>query len=122
VTEEGTLGWPGRLAIAVLRDDPPRCLAAESDLVLGRVLALELVAATQPGDIEDPVLLDQIRAALTDERWADALVAWMAATGLVVDVYPDEEIWSDESMSRDRVSLEIHVSPIFHAGGAKEGL
>jgi hypothetical protein len=37
----------------------------------------------------------------------------MAATNQIVDVYPDEEVWTEEQFEIDRVSMDIRVSPIF---------
>ena len=108
-----TLGWPGRVAVAILREDPPRVFVAKSDHALSRGLALHLVAGTAPQFIADRRALDSIREALLEERWSDALVAWIEATGAVLDVYPDEEVWSDEPSDPERVGLVIGVAPIF---------
>lgn len=122
MSEGGTIGWPGRLAVAIVREDPPRFFVAESDRVLNRVLALELVAETSATEIANLRTLDEIRRALLEERWADAFVLWLEVTGSVVDIYPDEPIWTDEYATRDRVALEMKVAPIFlDAGDARRG-
>ncbi|MGH9012370.1 MAG: hypothetical protein ACRDZ1_00265 [Acidimicrobiia bacterium] len=108
-----TLGWPGRVSVAVLRSDPPVVLLAENDAVIGRLLALRLVARSRPRELESSGLLDDIRNALLDERWGDAVAMWMRATSQVVDVYPDDEIVTEETLDHDYASVEIRLSPIF---------
>ena len=77
------------VAYAVVRFDPPAVYLAEDIDVLHRVLALELVADT------DPALLttegaDELRNTLLEERWADAVVSWMELSGVAVEVVPVE--------------------------------
>lgn len=86
---------------------------AESDDVLGRLLALELVANSSPRDFLRVGRLDTIRRALLEGRWADAVVAWIEATGEAVDVYPDEVIWTERRLHKEQASFEIRMSPIF---------
>lgn len=119
-----TLGWPGRVAVGVLRGDPPQIFLAGSDAVLGRLLALRLVAQTAPAELGDA--LEELREALADERWADAVATWMVATGEVVDAYPDEEVATEESLTAARASWDIRRAPIFRdaaegADGAAAG-
>ena len=47
------------------------------------------------------------------QRWADAVTAWMLASGEVLDGYPDEEVVTEEMLDDDRASMEIRLSPIF---------
>jgi hypothetical protein len=112
-THGSTIGWPGRVSIAVVRGDPPVALLAESDAVMGRLLALRLVARSRAGDLGHSGLLDDIRSALLEERWGDAVTMWMQATSEVVDVYPDEEIVTEERLDQDTASMEIRLAPIF---------
>ncbi|MGH9031519.1 MAG: hypothetical protein ACRDY4_16285 [Acidimicrobiia bacterium] len=112
-THGSTISWPGRVSIAIVRGDPPEALLAESDAVMGRLLALRLVARSRPGDLAPSGLLNDIRDALLDERWGDAVTLWMQATSQVVDVYPDEEIVTDERLDHDTASMEIRLAPIF---------
>jgi hypothetical protein len=109
----GSLGWPGRIAVAIVRGDPPVVFLARSDSVLGRMVALRVVARTSPDDLQSSGLLAEIRSALLEERWGDAVALWMQATGEIVDAYPDEEIWTDDDLSDERAVMEIRVARIF---------
>lgn len=106
-------GWPGRVAVGVWRGDPPQVFLAESDSVLSRVLAMELVARTSAADLEQSGSLQEIREALLEERWADALVSWMQATGETVDGYPDEIVWTEQLFDLEKASFEIRLATIF---------
>jgi hypothetical protein len=108
----GTLGWPGRVAVGVRHGDTPEVFLAESDAVLGRLLAVRLVGPSRPEDFP-PGVLEEIRSALLEQRWADAVTAWMLASGEVLDGYPDEEVVTEEMLDDERASMEIRLSPIF---------
>jgi hypothetical protein len=108
-----TIGWPGRVAVAVVRSDPPVVFLAESDAVIGRLLALRLVARARPSELAGSGRLGAIRNALLEERWGDAVAMWMDATAEVVDVYPDEEVVTEERLDHDTASMEIRLAPIF---------
>jgi hypothetical protein len=118
-SSSSTLGWPGRVAVGVVHGDPPLVYLAESDAVLGRLLALRVVARSQPENL-DAADLDEIREALTDQRWADAVATWMRATGDVLDAYPDEEVTTEEMLDAERAAAEIRRSPIFRSGPGGE--
>ncbi len=105
--------WPGRVAVGVVRSDPPQVFLAESDEVLGRILALEVVSMTDPKEFADKGLLQDVRKALLEERWADAVFAWIQATDEAVDAYPDEVVWTDERIDAERASFEIRLAPVF---------
>lgn len=107
-----TRGWPGRVAVGVLRGDPSQVFLAESDAVLGRLLALRVVARAEAADLDDAALAE-IREALIQERWADALVAWMSSTGEALDGYPDEQVVTEAMLDAERASMEIRLAPIF---------
>ena len=47
-----------------------------------------------------------------DARWADALVAWMSATGQIVDVFPNEPI-RESVHDEESIRLELKLKPIF---------
>jgi hypothetical protein len=98
--------------MAIVRGDEPQVFLADSVEVLGRVLAINLVARTSPREISSSAV-GAIRDALLDERWADAVTEWMSATGHVVDAYPDEEVWSDARLDAEQASMEIRMARIF---------
>lgn len=85
-------------------------LIAEDDESMGQALALQIVAATSPELVGNHIY--EIRDALMARRWADALAAWMDATGRVVDVYPDEEVRSSKA-TNETIELELLLKPIF---------
>lgn len=105
-------GGAPRIAYAITHGTDPRVFLAEDEHVLSRLLALELVAAT-PADSLASDQLGVIRRALLEERWADAVAAWIGATDTYVDAYPTERVWSDRDLDEERTSLELRVAPIF---------
>ncbi len=113
--------WPGRVAVGILNGDVPSVFIADSVDVLGRLLAIELVAKTDPSSLVSRGKLEEIREALLDERWADALTAWMEATGNSVDAYPDEVLWTEARLGSEHASFEIRLAPIFNEPESREG-
>ena len=75
------------------RGDPPTVYLADDVDALQWVLALQVVARGASPDWPSEVRAT-LRQALLDERWADAVVAWMDHTGAVVDVYPSVDVAS----------------------------
>ena len=69
------------IAYAVVHDDPPIVYMAEDLDVLHRALALNLVGRAGAETFDGH--RDAVRQALLDERWGDAVVAWMEATDTV---------------------------------------
>ncbi len=100
-----------RIAVGVLRGEVPRVFLAENVEVLGRLLALQLVAPTPAAKLGQAV--GGIRQALLDERWGDAVLDWMEATGNVVDGYDDEHVWTEERLDREFADFELRLSPLF---------
>jgi hypothetical protein len=101
-----------RVAWAVVYDDPAQVYVAEDEYVLTRLLALKVVALTQSSNLGDAALTE-IRDALLEERWADAVAAWVSASGVRLDAFPDEELWTAAAVDEDLTSLQIRLSPIF---------
>jgi hypothetical protein len=58
-------------------------------------------------------MLGDIRRALLEGRWSDAVFLWMDATGNVIDAYPDEEVWTTQQLDEERASMEIRMAPLF---------
>jgi hypothetical protein len=101
-------------AYAVVRSDEPKVFLAEDARVMARVLALNLVARTPARSVSSPARLDEMRAALLEERWADALIAWIEETGTPVDVYEESlPVWTERSLDGDQASMEIRMAPLF---------
>src|SRR4051794_18080546 len=103
---------PGQLAYAIIRDDPPRVIVAESIDVLHRALALLEIAQTPVSHLGTGGA-EALREALLDERWGDAVVQWIEATGLAVDVYDDLDVWTNETLSEETAGLELQFTPLF---------
>ena len=100
-----------RVAVWVVHGDVPRVFLAENVEVLGRLLALEVVARTPAARVGGKA--DAIRAALLEERWGDAVLEWMCATGNVVDGYDDEHVWTEARLERSFADFELRLSPLF---------
>jgi hypothetical protein len=118
VPDEPHSGWGGRVAVAIVHSDPPVVYLAEDHEVLSRLVALRVVARSRPEEVGGAV--DDIREALLDERWADAVAIWIEATGDALDAYPDEDVWTNERLDSERAALEIRVAPIFEEAGNPE--
>jgi len=98
------------VACAVVRDDPPRVFVAEDLDTLNWVLACQLVAKT-PGSELPQGERDALRLALQEQRWGDAVFAFIARTGLAVDVYESTEL----HLAQDAAigPLELQLTPLF---------
>jgi hypothetical protein len=98
------------VACAVVRDDPPRVFVAENLATLNWVLACQLVAKT-PGRDLPPGERDSLRAALSEQRWGDAVFAFIARTGIAVDVYESTDLYvgADAEVG----PLELQLTPLF---------
>ncbi len=100
------------VAYAVVHTDPPDVYLAENVDVLARVLALEVVARTDPSAMR-PGAVAGLRKALLDERWADALSDWIDFTGTVVDVYTHIHIFSDDQLPANLIGAQLQFAPLF---------
>jgi hypothetical protein len=101
-------------AYAVVRSEDPVVFLAENADVISRVLALQLVAQLPAADVSSPARLREMQQALLEERWADALVAWIEETGTAVDVYEEvPKVWSGAELHAEQASMEIRVAPLF---------
>ena len=87
---------------------------ASDGKVISRVLALHLVAQTPADQVSSAARLEEMRRALLEERWADALVVWMEETGTAVDVYEEApRVWNENDLDLEKATLEIRVAPLF---------
>lgn len=101
-------------AYAVVRGEEPQVFLATDETVLARALAVYLVAQLPAADVSSQARLSEMQDALLDERWADALVAWMDETGVAVDVYDEApRVWSGDDLDLDQATLEMRVAPLF---------
>jgi len=93
-----------------MRDDPPRVFVAENLDTLNWVLACQLVAATPGSELPEGERA-ALRQALREERWGDAVFAFIARTGVAVDVYESTELHA----AADAVvgPLELQLTPLF---------
>ncbi len=99
------------VAYAVVHTEPPSIFLADDIDLLHRVLALEVVART------DPVLLGpraaEIRAALLEERWGDATVAWIRGTGTGIDVYDGKSVYSHDDLPAEMIGAQLQFTRLF---------
>lgn len=98
------------VACAVVRDDPPRVFVAEDLDTLNWVLACQLVAKT-PGHDLPRGEREALRQALREERWGDAVFAFIARTGTAVDVYESTEMHASADAAVG--PLELQLTPLF---------
>ena len=103
-------------AYAVVHDEhTPQVYIAEDIDVLSRVIALHVVAAT-PADAIGEGSAERIREALLTEQWGEAVFRWMEATRSVVDIYPAEDVWTNDRLDAERTSFELRLAPLFDEG------
>lgn len=101
-------------AYAIVRTDVPEIFLAEDADAISRALAIHLVAQLPAAEVSSPSRLRDMREALLEERWADALVEWIDETDVAVDVYDEPtKVWSTDELDLDRASLEIRFAPLF---------
>jgi hypothetical protein len=98
------------VACAVVRDNPPRVFVAEDLDTLHWVLACRLVAATPARDLP-PGEREELRRALREERWGDALFAYISRTGVAVDVYESTELYAPADAAV--APVELQLTPLF---------
>lgn len=100
-------------AVAIIKGDPPDVLLAESAAAMARLLAIRVVAASDPRSFERGTL-DSLRTALLQERWADAVVIWMETFETDIDIYDQfVPVWTEAEMDEHYASMEIRVSRLF---------
>lgn len=101
---------PRSFACAIVHGDPPEVFAAEDESTLNWVLALRLVASTDSASLPEGVR-DHLREALLEERWGDAVVAWMSHARAVVDVYPSMDLFVERDV--ELAAFELQFTPLF---------
>lgn len=104
------------VAYAVVHTEPPSIFLAEDLELLHRVLALEVVARTDPALLVDRA--GAIRDALLEERWGDATVAWIRATGTGIDVYDGKSVYGHQDLPADMIGAQLQFTRLFAEGSA----
>lgn len=99
-------------AYAVRRSDPEQPpLLADSQETLNKVIALRWIGEWVP---DDDAAAAPVRQALLDERWSDAVIGWMEATGEVLDIYPfGLEIHEARDFPDDEFGPRVQTTPLF---------
>lgn len=99
-------------AYAVRRSDPEQPpLLADSEDTLNKVIALRWIGEWAPADDE---LAAPVRQAILEERWSDAVVGWMEATGEVLDIYPfGLEIHEQRDYPDAEFGPRVQTTPLF---------
>ena len=100
---------PEIVASAVVRGIPPEVFIAEDQETLNWVLALRLIART-PGHVLDEGLRDELRLALREERWADAVEMWMDVEE-EVDIYSSFDLYTARDV--ELAAHELEFTPLF---------
>ncbi len=100
------------VACAVIHQDPPQVVLAADIDVLHRALALEVVARTDPTRLDESAL-GEMREALLDERWDDAVLAWIGLTGVFVDVYSNHRLFLDEDVPAEMIGAQLQFTRLF---------
>lgn len=99
------------VATAVVHTEPASVYLAEDIDVLHRVLALEVVARTDPAILNG--CAGNIRTALLEERWGDAVVAWIRETGTGIDVYTNSSVYAGDDLPADLIGAQLQFAPLF---------
>ena len=100
-------------AYAIVKSDPPQLFLADNAQVMSRLIAVKVVAPADPA-IFGSFRVSLVRQALLEERWVDAVVTWMDATGVDIDVYEEYvPVWTEEDLNAELASMEIRMSRIF---------
>ncbi len=101
------------LAYAVVRHDPPEVFVAEDVDTLQWVLAVRVVARTDPGRLSHDGR-DALRAALLDEQWGEAVAAWIELSGVPIDVYPGGlQVETRATFSPELAAAEMQFAALF---------
>ena len=104
-------------AWAVVKHDTPQIFLAENAQVISRLIALKVVAGSNPSTFK-PHLVEAVKEHLLHERWADAVLIWMEATDTLIDVYEEHvPIWTEDRLDSEVASMAIRTSKLFNETG-----
>ncbi len=98
------------VACAVVRDDPPIVYIADDMDTLNWILASRVVATIDGREL-DVGVRDAIRSALQEERWGDAVVAYINWSDTAIDVYESTEVLAAADV--ELAPLELQFLPLF---------
>ncbi|MGF1666580.1 MAG: hypothetical protein ACFCVC_09950 [Acidimicrobiia bacterium] len=101
----------GPVAYAVVHSEPAAIYVAADIDVLQRVIAIEVIARTDPRLLDD--WAEDIRLALLEERWGAAAAAWIDATGIGIDVYTNISVYDTADLPADLVGAQLQFTPLF---------
>ncbi len=104
----------GGVAYAVVHFDPPEVYLAEDVEILHRVLAMELVARTDPSELSGSGT-ETLRQDLLDERWGDAVQTWMGLRDVGIDVYTYLHVYSEEDVPAELVGAQLQFTRLFRS-------
>lgn len=107
-------------ATAVVHTEPASVYLADDIDILHRLLALEVVARTDASLLNGRA--DEIREALLDERWGDAVVTWIKETGTGIDVYTNNSIYTHDDLPADLIGAQLQFAPLFRASLPSDSL
>lgn len=93
-----------------MHDDPPTVLVADDIDTLQWVIAIHLIGRTPGRDLEEP-LRTELRRAVRDEMWGDAVELWMRVYPGEIDVYPSHDLYTEQDVMLGH--LELQFSPLF---------
>lgn len=104
-------------AWAVVKHDTPQIFLAENAQVISRLIALKVVAGSNPSTFK-PHLVEAVKEHLLHERWADAVLIWMEANDTLIDVYEEHvPIWTEDRLDSEVASMAIRTSKLFNETG-----
>jgi hypothetical protein len=99
------------VAYAVVHSEPAAIYLATDIEVLQRVIAVEVIARTDPRLLEGHA--QGIRESLLSERWGAAAAAWIEATGIGIDVYTNISVYEADDLPTDLVGAQLQFTPLF---------
>lgn len=100
------------VSCAVVHGTPPQVFLADDLDTLNWVLALQLVTQSRAEDF-DALVRRELREALLDERWGDAVATWITATGQAVDVFASFDLYEHDRLPPDLAAIELQFTPLF---------
>lgn len=102
------------VSVAVVRGEPPEVFVADDLETLNWIIAVQVIARRPPVAIHEDVRR-QLRVALLEERWGDAVAMWIEQVDHEgIDVYESYECWSGRDVAT--AAHEMQFLPLFEDG------